>query len=61
MLPFFLILLTGDAGGAVAPAEDNAERFIRANPVDGGTVGTSLRGSLTLGSVGARLRPFHTE
>lgn len=42
MLPFFLLLLTGGSAAAVVPG-DNAERFIRVNPTDGGTVTARLR------------------
>jgi hypothetical protein len=41
MLPFFLLLLTGGVTVVVDP--DNAERYIRPNPTDGGTVSGRLR------------------
>jgi hypothetical protein len=45
MLPWLLVLLTGGASDVVTP-EDNAERYIRPNPTDGGTVAARLRPTL---------------
>lgn len=42
MLPFFLLLLTGGVTAPAVPA-DNAERYIRPNPTDGGTVSARMR------------------
>lgn len=46
------------AWGVYTPVPDNWERYIRPNPIDGGTVGTSLRGRSTLGTAAGRLRPI---